>query len=252
MNTYKKIDDIFDNFQKNTERVKELLRIDKLMQDIYIRALESVERRITDADFIKTHPLLKPLQSGIANLKTIRKHESSSSYYEIVYNQSVVLLVSYFESTLEDLFTNILFIKISDGTLNYPTNKIIKLNLKQLCELITNHEKIPEVWLSQNEINFQNINNVESTFKDYFGISSCEDKHIDNVKMGVICRHIIVHSGEIISPSNVESVGKTIHRDIMKNFTAGDKIRFEPEEITKICESMEIYINNIVKQIKVV
>jgi serine/threonine protein kinase len=220
------------------------------MQDLYIRALESIEHRIIDANFTKKHPLLKPLQNGILSLKTIREHNSSSPYYEIVYNQSVVLLVSYFESTLEDLFINILSIKISDGTLNYPTNKI-KLNLKELCELITNHENIPKVWLSQNEINFQNINHAEATFKDYFGILSCGDKHIDNIKMGALCRHIIVHSGEIISQNNVEAAKKIIHRDIMGKFTAGDKIRFEPEEITKICESMETYIDNIIKQIKV-
>lgn len=247
MNMYKKIDEIYDNFKKNIERVKELLIIDKLMHGLYIKALESVEHKFTEAGVIKNHPALQGLQSGIRNLKKIRENDSSSPYYKIVYNQSVVLLVSYFESTLEDLFINILLIKISDGTLNYPANKI-KLSLKELCELITNHENIPIVWLSQNEINFQNINHVESTFKDYFDISSCEDKHIDNIKMGALCRHIIVHSGELISQSNVEAAEKIIHRDIMEKFIAGDKIIFEPEEIMKICESMETYINNIIKQ----
>lgn len=247
---YKKITDIFDNFKKNTERVKELLTIDQFMQDLYIRGLESVENKIVEADFIKRHPILKPLQNSIQNLKTIRENETASPYYEIVYNQSVVLLVSYFESTLEDLFKALLSIKISNDTLNYPTDKMIKLNLKGLCELVAHNEKIPEVWLSQNKINFQNISSVESTFKDYFGISPCEDQYIDNIKMAVMCRHIIVHSGEIIDQSNVETAEKLIHREIKKFFLAEDKIKFEAEEIRKICESMEIYIYNIIKQIK--
>jgi len=96
---------IRENFQENVKSLNDLMNFDDLILDFGIRSLEKAD------GFIKRQHIQNPLcdvTKALNQFKNIRSNKSLKPHYQIMLNQCVVLLVSYFSSAVEDIFTTAL------------------------------------------------------------------------------------------------------------------------------------------------
>src|SRR5688500_15242653 len=87
-------------FESNIEGVRKLMRLDQDLMDIVLGGLRSLEAKVARSA-IPLPSVLQPMRNSMKHLEKVRENESLKPRFQIVFNQAVVLLVSYFSTTLE-------------------------------------------------------------------------------------------------------------------------------------------------------
>jgi hypothetical protein len=241
---------ILENFNNNIESINELMTLDALIQDLCIKALESSVSVIKKDGYADRHPCLTPLNNALVNMKQIRKNESLGPYYEVVYNQSLVLLVSYFAFTLQDLFCVALTNKIASKNLGTIANEEFKVSLVELYafDSVPISQAIADLLIAKKDISFQDMRSIARTFKEYIGYEPVQDTDVNNIISGQACRHAIVHYGAIANEKTIAQILKATPRDIKIELTKDQKIVFTPDEIKMVGDSMKKYAENLIKK----
>lgn len=255
LNQLKKIE---VNFNRNIEYVKSLMHFDTMVIGIAIDSLEALVDKLKNLHRIDNPNLTAEKTLNI--LTNIRDHDSLKSSYYTMYNQCIVLLVSYFSSTIEEIF------KVSLNTLlkkkyekmeeddtkdNKSSKKTITLTLSEIIKNNYNlQEKFSELFLSKNnEISFQDMQSISKAFLQYLDINIDQDEDVNNIILGQQSRHIIVHSGCVIDDKLINSVQEAIPRRVKLEIKRKEIIQFIPEEIEIISISMEKYIKKLIEKI---
>lgn len=96
------IGSITDNFRTQIESVEKLMNFDREVLDIAIGRISEFRKKLTTES--KTSLLQVQADNTITLLKNVRKNDSLRHRYETIFNQALVLLVSYFSSSMHDLF----------------------------------------------------------------------------------------------------------------------------------------------------
>lgn len=91
------------NFDANLGAIEQLVHFDDLLIDLVLPPLERHRERLISADVTRSNLLPDPL---ISVLRNIKRSESLKAHYQALYNQWLVLLVSYFGSAVRDLFVD--------------------------------------------------------------------------------------------------------------------------------------------------
>lgn len=249
METSEEFSSILANFCKNIESINELMKLDSLIQNTCIGSLEKSISVISKNGFANNHPCLLPLNNILISMKQIRNNESLRPYYEVVYNQSIVLLVSYFAFTLQDLFSVALASKISSKNLGAIANEEIKVSLIELYgfDSVPLPQAIADLLIIKKDISFQDMKSVARTFKDYIGFEPAQDTDVNNIILGQACRHAIVHNGATANEKTIGQILKAVPRNIKVELSKGQKIVFTPDEVKNIGDCMIRYSKNLIK-----
>lgn len=247
MSALKDFQIIIDNFVDRVEGVYKLLILDELIIGTTIEILEERQQNLRNCGIDNAHMLA---ENALTQLKGIREHKSLKPGYELIHNQCVVLLVSYFSSSIHDLFDTAATIRLKDGVPEKLKGKDLKLSLEELKSYNFDLSKnIGSIISSKFEISFQDMKSISRAMRDYFGIDLAKDKTVNNIITMQACRHAIAHAGEIVDEILINQLRNSSERDIQRDLVVGSRIKFSPSEVKTGGEEMIKYFRNLVEKL---
>lgn len=239
--------DVFRGFKESLESVDRLINLDREITQLVLTDLTNLQYKLKKAGL--DNPVYN-VRKTIDSIETIRKHDSLRSRYETVTNQALVLLVSYFGSALSDLFRICVLIKIDADEDSDLLNEEIKLTIRELKGQDRDlRESIPDILVAQRDISFQDMGSWHRAAARYMGIKLCRDQTVNDIIAAQACRHVIVHSGSVVTERLLSQVKDAHPRKLRCEFELGKTITFSTDEISTISESMQAYISLIVDKI---
>jgi hypothetical protein len=222
-----------ETFSKNVEAVHKLMEFDDALIQFCILRFSDLALRLEKSGIANN--LTLGTNRMLDQLKTIRQNQSLRSQYIEIFNQSLVLLVSYFGSSIRDLFKVTFIFALDSGKLGRLGEQDIKISLADLH--IAGDDlsgKLADVFIIQKDISFQDMQSIGRAFNQYLGFKPQRDSHVNN-----IIRHAIVHNGSKSDAKLLKQIADAKPRDLKQTFSLDKKIQFEPSEIKLIGESMK-------------
>lgn len=238
---------IIDNFKDRVDGVNKLLILDELIIGHTIDALEERQESLRNCGIDNAYMLG---ETALQQLKGIREHQSLKPGYKLIHNQCVVLLVSYFTSSIHDLFDTAATITLKDNIPKKLKDKDLKLTLEELNKYKFNlANNIGSIISKKFGISFQDMKSISRVMQDYFGAEIPRDKTVNNIITMQACRHAIAHAGEKVDQILINQLRHSSDRDIQQDIIVGDKIEFSPDEIKIGGAAMMKYINDLTRKI---
>lgn len=240
---------IIETFKTHMKSVEKLMNFDRDVLDHAIISIEDLQKRLTQHHEISNAALTA--ERTLTMLRGYRKNDSLRSRYETIFNQALVLLTSYFTSSISDLF-KIGVSKVLDKNSESPLHKEqIKISFRDLRENDFNLKEIaPELLILAKDISFQDMQSISRAFKDHLGISIEKDKTVNEIILGVQCRHIIVHTAGLADDRLIRQLANAYPRDLKNTLKAGEKIQFTVEEVNSVGAAMLEYLEAVSAKIE--
>lgn len=223
------------------------MEFDEIILTFAIQTIEESVKKLKTA-----HGVDNPVMTGekaLGTLKSIKTNKSLNPKYNIMFNQCIVLLVSYFGSAICDIFQVALTLKVNTQ-LGEIAKEEIKLTLGEIVEYEIGLWDIGELFTLKKEISFQDMQSISRVFRDYIGINIEKDENVHNIIVSQACRHVIVHLANKVDKKLIKQVGNAFPRMVKELFTEGELVQFTPDEIKVVGESMENYIDCIIEKMK--
>jgi len=238
-------------FNKNVDQVYDFINFDEEVMSIALNAVKKADQILTKAGVENPY---QSINNSIIMLENIKENESIKPRLQIMVNQCVVLLVSYFSSILEEIFETTLKNHFHKKRLEFPGWKEeFKISLAGLASIGNDIEnKVGELVLSQNkDISFQDMKSISRTFKEYVGIKTPDQKDIVNdIIFAQASRHAFVHSGGLVSSKMMNQIKHATPRELKNNTQEGESLVFNEDEIKIIGNKMQKYIGQIISSIE--
>jgi hypothetical protein len=239
--------EIIENFKLNVASVKKLANFDRVVLEYAIKSIESLQNRLKNK--FENERLLA--STTLKQLNSIRSNDSMRKEYEEIFNQCIVLLVSYFGSAVSDVFRNYVTARITSSKKMKILQEELKFTIGELRDLDFNlNGQMGDIIARKKDISFQDMGSISRNFKDYLGIVVDKDNNINNIILGQACRHVIVHAGAVADIKLLNQISGATPRDIKEEINVGDKIQFSLEEIEVLSGSMMDYITKLVETAK--
>jgi len=237
-------DQIKEQFENNAKSVRGLLKFDELILEVSIAQLREVNNKLKNIHEID-NPLLL-VDNAIKALENIKKHESLKAQYETMYNQCLVLLVSYFTSAVTDLFIKAVQYSADNGIELKCSKEDFKFSFKELTDYKFDLKGIVgELIVTKNQISFQDMQSSCRAFKKYLSVEIEQNTDINNIILSQACRHAIVHASSVVNEKCIKQIRDANPRDLKEKLEDGDEITFSVEEIGKVIGSMTNFINMV-------
>jgi len=210
-------------------------------------AIESV-KKLRD-NLVNHHNLDNPhltAQRTLDFLENIRKNDSMRTHYQTIFNQALVLIVSYFASSVHDLLRRGIHLALDAQPESPVLREEFRLTLRDLKDVdFAVREVAPDFLIQSKDISFQDMQSIARAFKNYLEIEIIRDHVVNDIILGQACRHVIVHAGGIIGDQAVRQVASASPRRVKPLLIAGDTIQFMPEDVELIAESMTSYLKSV-------
>lgn len=236
-----------ESFEKNLESVRKLMNFDRDVQDMAITSIEELHENLVNKQGITNEQLNGRRTLDI--LKGIRENDSLRSRYKIIFNQAVVLLVSYFGSAVSDCFrlATQMAIESRDKRL---LDEELTLGIK---ELVDRGDQIGEVLgdllIQKKDISFQDMQSIHRAFKKHFDIIIEKDETVNNIILGQACRHCIVHEGGRVNTRIVRQVENAKPRHLKPEINENEQLEFSTAEVDELGDYMKNYISGLQSRI---
>jgi len=235
---------IVESFRKNVESVFRLAEFDHIVLDVAIKTLDGIQERAT-ADGIDNYRL--SVCNGLQLLKDIRTNDSLRPQYAHIFNQCVVLLVSYFSSAVSDIFETSLSVQLDHDPNKALLQEGLRLTVGELVDMDQGiKERLGELIIRKKDISFQDMQSIAKAFETYCNHSPKKDTDVNNIIAGQACRHVIVHTGAVASKRCVSQVSGATPRTLKQNLRKGEEVQFAIPELRILSESMIAYIEKLV------
>lgn len=239
---------VLENFQSNVESVKSLMSFDNFVLESAIEAIEDLHCRLRD-DHGMTNPSLNG-QRTLTILKGFHKNSSLRPKYQTIFNQGLVLLVSYFASAVHDLFRNSLEISIMSNPQSQVLSEELKITIRDLKDAEFDlRTSVADHFIRAKDISFQDMQSIKRAFKNYLDIDITKNEVVNEIILGQACRHVIVHAGAIINSSLLKQVASARPRTLKNNLVIGEKIQFDPLEVDVVAKNMFLYLESLSKNV---
>jgi len=238
--------DIAKAFKEKVDRVYDLAEFDHVILGFAIRTLERVVESATASEIAQQHR--QNVAKELQHLRDIRKNDSLRSKYQHIFNQCVVLLVSYFGSTIRDLFADCVAERLTSNT---PQQKLLdeelKLSVAELLEVSSDEQqrRVGDLLIRKCDISFQDMQSIGKAFSKYCDYGPEKGQDCNNIILGQACRHVIVHSGATIDEKCLKQVKAAMPRTLKLNLAMGP-VQFSVEELKVLGESMKAYVKALV------
>ena len=235
---------VLDEFTRDLGSVYALLDFDLFIIDLPLKEIGDLK------GYAEKHQLqivqqkadkLEKLLSGI------RKHGSTKLSYETIYNQCIVLSVSYFAATLENLFEYCIESAVKDGSVDTLLNKELKLRVKDMCALGSNPlSQVGEFLITSNNISFQDMQSICRAFKEFLRIEIVKDELANDIILSQAARHIIVHNGAVINSRFTNQIASAEPRTVKSQIPTSGKLRFSKDEVIHVGKRMESFVRQLI------
>jgi hypothetical protein len=237
-----RLEKIKERFNDNIQKIQKLMSLDEVVVKLALQALRRAEKNLG----CDKHPSYS-ISNEIKQIENIRENESLKPSYQIMFNQCIVLLVSYFSSAIEDIFKESFKYKIKNVKLDGLGKEEVKITIGQYV-LGLGH--ISDLFVAKKDISFQDMQSILRSFEKYIGVSAIDkDNDVDNIVLGQACRNCIVHAGGVINPKTFGQIKTAEKRTIKTQIRLADNILFEEDEVNAVKDSMVAFINNIVVKV---
>lgn len=239
--------DPISTFDENIRSVSRLMNFDRDVQDIAIEQLEQLHKTLVEVERISNEQ--RNGKRTLEILRSIRANDSLRSRYQLIFNQSVVLLVSHFGSALGDLFRLAVAIGVEKGDRRILSEEL-SLDVEELLsrgEQI--HEILGDLLILKKDISFQDMQSVHRAFKKYFGIEMKRDTTVNDIIVGQACRHAIVHDGGRANTRIVRQIADAKPRSLKPDVKENEQLLFTPEEVEELSRHMREYTKILLDRI---
>ncbi len=235
---------VLESFEKHVESVHRLMNFDRDVLSFAIEAIEQLQERLT-----KHHQLDNPhLTAGrtIEMLRGYREHDSLRSRYKTIFNQALVLLVSYFGSSVHDVFRNGVSDALATDNESTLLREQVKISFADLKEANFDlRSRAPDLLINAKDISFQDMKSIARAFKENLGIEIEKTQMVNEIIAAQACRHVIVHAGAVADESLVRQLSGAHPRTLKPKILAGHLIEFSTEEVTLAASSMVEYLRKL-------
>ena len=231
---------VLQAFEQHVQSVRRLMNFDRDVLAVTIDHL-----RILRDDLKKHHKLDNPhltAERTLTAIEQIRQNDSLRPRYQTIFNQALVLLVSYFGSAVSDIFRRGASLAIE----NVPESPILKQELRLTVGALRGvtadvQGSIPDLLIEFQDISFQDMQSIGRTFRTYFQVDMDRTSAVNDVIVGQACRHVIVHTGGTVDDRLIRQVSSATPRCVKPKLSVGEHVQFTPEEVEKVAESMRTY-----------
>jgi hypothetical protein len=239
---------IEETFVNNVESVKELMNFDRLVLEFAIKHLEQLQKRLVEGEGL-TNPRFN-VERALEVLRGIRQNDSLRIQYQHIVNQCDVLLVSHFESALRGIFRVSLLNVIRTSANPKLLDEQLRMTLRDVQDAGAEiHERITDLLIAQKGFSFNDMGSIARAFGEYVGCEPPRTPEVNDIILAQAGRHVIVHAGAVVDERFVRQVAGANPRHVKPEMTAGQEIRFTPDEIETISKSMLTYVNRLVKSV---
>ncbi len=240
---------ILDSFTSHIESVRSLMNFDKIVLDFCIIQIEQLNDRIKNNQEINITNVHFFPENTLKQLKLIKQNNSMKLQYESIYNQCLVLIVSYFTSCIKELFRDSLQYY---SERNHENLKCINTELKFTFEELETYnfdlsKSVGDIIIKKRNLSFQDMQSICREFQSYFGIKVDKDKIVDNIILAQAARHAIVHSLSIADEKFITQISYTNRRSIKLSIKLNDELKFSTSEIEEIMNNMREFLSIIEK-----
>ncbi len=243
---------IRDNFHSNVKSVRELMNFDNIILDYCIQQIEYLDERIKNNEELKITSVVFFPQNTLKQLRQIKKNNSFRNMYESMFNQSLVLLVSYFTTAIKELFRAAIQYFVENNNNHFESIKSdLKFSFQELCKYNFNlSSEIGSLIIGKKNISFQDMQSIIRVFKLYFGVEISKNSDIDNIIFSQASRHTIVHALSIADEKFINQIRNANKRTIKPHIKINEEIVFSTDEIEQVMESMDSFLMMLFEKIK--
>ena len=238
---------IKEQFEDNISSVKTLLEFDQFTLQYSINSMKNLNQKLREDHGIENPKLT--VDSALKILENIKQNKSINKQYKTIYNQSLVLLVSYYTSTINEIFINCIydFIK-AKNELNILKEEI-KISVGQIKKSDFDlSSQIAELIINKKNYSFQDMKSTLEALKDCFNFECTKNNDVNNIIYGQACRHSIVHNGAKADKKFLNQIKNAFPRDVAQN-PKEENIELSPLEVELIAKSMLSFIDKIISSI---
>jgi hypothetical protein len=237
-------------FRTNVNAVDRLLDFDRTIIDVAVEGLQTLALELEQQHSLRR--AATRIRNRATMLTNIKTADSLRPQYENIFNQCVVLLISYFTSAIHTLFRQGIVLALSKDV-NVPVlSKELKFSWRTMAHDEGEREGVfADLLIAQQNISFQDMQSISRAFKEYLNVQLKRSIHMKNIILGQAARHVIVHAGSIIDKKMIRQVAGCIPRTLKEEPKLGDRLQFNPQEIRVLSESMIVYVNDVISALNV-
>jgi hypothetical protein len=237
---------LLDKFKQDMESVRSLARFDRIVVDTLHSQLSSLKALVD-----KHQPELKGIQRRLEPtcklLSTVRDHSSTILSYRTIYNQCIVLQVSYFAAALEDVFVHFVGKCLRDGNADRIWHQDIKAKVKDVWDGREQIEAcLAEQIISSSGISFQDMKSIRRAFRDFLGADDREkDECVNDIIIAQAARHAIVHSAAKVDRHLLNQVRNAIPRTLFPDIGKQNELAFSIPDIELVGNRMIQFLERV-------
>lgn len=220
--------EIEERFDQHLRTVDELISFDRIILDVCINHIDSLNERLKGGPFKITNPTYL-VEGTLKAIKNVRSNDSLRTNYLSMFNSCLVLQVSYFTSIIDDIFKHTCY------CLNFTQDR---------------QDLDTEILKSKNDINFQNMLSTIKTYKKYLDIDIEKNSMCNTIILAQSSRHAIVHALGRADKKFIQQTNNATPRDIKHSFVLDEKIQFSSTELEFVKLAMQVFITELCDNIK--
>jgi len=246
----KTVESVREAFSRQCAGVLELLEFDDVLVEHLVGGLEWI---VGELESRSQRTLATSVGNRLRVLKNVRTTQSLRPRYETIYNQCVVLLVSYFDATMSDLFKVAVSNALKANAVVPARKRSVQLNWQSLNQPDSPVEVlIAERIVEEDDISFQDMQSTRRAFNKELGIDLARDEHTNDIILGQACRHVMAHAGGRVDDRLMNQIsGANPRRLKSAPFVRGEYVAFNPEEVRSLSESMLLFVVGAVEKCSV-
>lgn len=237
-----------EEFNDGLEKVRSLLSFDEEVLSVSIEHLENLVRPWSISRQPEIKAKAQGLQAVIQTLKNSRNEGRLKPKFQIIANQGVVLLVSYFSAALFNLFRRNVVWSLIVGLANEQSQDFeVKVQAKRLSQTMDRLE-IGGLIAEKQGYSFQNMEDICKAFESHFGVA-LRDKDLpknspiiitrNNVQLALACRNVIVHQGTVIDEKFIRQLKNANPRTLLSKIKKQEAVNFTFAEVNVVAEEMK-------------
>jgi hypothetical protein len=238
-----RIDEAIVTFCKNIEAVNQFADLDRGLIDQTVLQLRERDARLLKANVDNPRLLMG---NTLRNLENIRRNDSLRPAFQVLVNQSAVLLASYFASGVSQLFRSAVAGALEHG----PPPRLEQHELKFTVRDVTKMggdllSAIPDLIGEGPGVSFQDTKSIQRVFKEYLDIDIPRDEITNDVSVELALRHVLVHNGGVVDRKCLKQIEESTPRTFRCSVALGESINFNTEESRAIGATMIKYVQRL-------
>ncbi|MBA3886540.1 MAG: hypothetical protein H0X67_12545 [Acidobacteria bacterium] len=232
------------SFSANALEVERLLTFDRLIIDVAVGGLKHIEAALEERNL---HSVLPVVQHRATMLSNIAVSGSLRPQYAAMFNQCVVLLVSYFGAAAHTLFRQGVAAALTTGADVAAAKDELKISWRAVSQAESDREVMfAGLLIAQYNISFQDMQSIYRAFEKHLGVTLERSAGLNDIIMGQAARHAIVHAGGAADSKLIRQVAGAHPRGLMPQVELGEHIRFQPSDVRLLAASMTACVGSIV------